>query len=130
MSEHRTSAANCRAATHGEPISSGNVCPVCTPAPAPALTDEQIDFNVNFLRQTVAEHSVAGPRIWDRTLAAVIARAKREERERIAAAIAARLTGDKHGCLRHGVDCAACRALDRAIDYVGLATREATNDTD
>lgn len=47
------------------------------------LTDKQIDFNLNFLRQTVTEHSVAGPRIWDSTIAAVIVQAKQEERRRI-----------------------------------------------
>lgn len=61
-----------------------------TPTPTPALTDEQIETDLDDLRDLVANF---GPRdrknrrsdLFDRTIAAVIDRAKREERERIGA---------------------------------------------
>jgi hypothetical protein len=75
---------------------------VDTPTPAPALTDEQIDApSINEIRadyvrthtrnfdayavgrSLTSEQEVYGER-FDRTVAAVVARAKREERERIA----------------------------------------------
>lgn len=81
------------------------------PTPAP-LTDEQFEMALGILN-----------RVWfgPALLAAVIAKATREERERIAVSMATMLSGDRNGCLRKGIDCAACRALDRAIKYVRSA---------
>lgn len=63
--------------------------PTREPTKAPALTDEQIDFNLAMLREMIAAPPIGWGRTWDSTIAAVIARAKREAAEGIAQAIEA-----------------------------------------
>lgn len=68
-----------------------------TPTPTPALTDEQIDAAIEEVVYGYAFNRGGGPgrQFATDTIAAVIARAERKERERIAAAIDAVLV--RHG---------------------------------
>ena len=86
-----------------------------TPTPAPALTDEQIDaFDSAFMwliRESGMETALDDWPIW---LAAVIARAKREERERIGDELAAWLDAENAPPIWHeAVDIADPTWCDR-----------------
>ena len=96
-----------------------------TPTPAPALTGEQIDYFTGIIRECAADAEVIMPSadVVDRWLAAVIDRAKREEREQLRDRVAAQMP--EHG--RH-INMTAYR--EGLIDGVNRALRvlEATDD--